>query len=44
MRKINLYGGRHIVKQLKNIGRKNDRIKEHFVLNFRFFFILNEII
>ena len=44
MRKINLYEGRHIAKQLKNIGRKNDPIKKNFVSNFRFFFNLNEII
>ena len=43
MRKINLYGGRHIVKQLKNIGRKNDPVKKSFVSSFRFFFF-NEII
>ena len=44
MRKINLYEGRHIAKQLKNIKRKNDPIKKKFVSNFRFFLNLNEII
>ena len=34
MRKINLYGGTHTVKQLKNIGRKDDAIKKNFVSNF----------
>ena len=31
-------------KRAKNIGRKNDPIKKNFVANFRFLFILNEII
>ena len=38
MRKINLYGGRHIVKQLKNIGRKNDLIKKKLSQILDFFF------